>query len=169
MHTLIYSLIVIFLGINPIVQDHEFHLSKAIVKHNAAEKAVQISLHLFIDDFEDALKARGIDSLFMCTKMESEEADKYIYLYLQDRLKFKVGENDVLFDYLGKEISEDLQGVWVYLEAYDVETINNITVTNQLLTEIFDDQQNMMRIRANEKEHYFMMNKDDSMKTLTWK
>ena len=169
MYTFFLSLISIILGFNASIQDHEFHLSKAMIKHNTEEKAVQISLHLYIDDFEDALKARGADSLFICTKMENKEADKYIYLYLQDRLKLKVDDQEVYYHYLGKEISEDLQGVWMYLEVYDVESIQDFTVSNQLLTEIFEDQQNVMNIRANNKEHYFMLNKDDSTKTLTWK
>ncbi len=169
MHIIISSLLIFVLGLNVLPMEHEFHLSRAVIKHNAEEQAVQISLHMYIDDFEDALKARGADSLHMCTKMESEETDKYIYLYLQDRLRLKVDNQDVYYHYLGKEISEDLQGVWMYLEVYDIENVQEMTVNNSLLTEIFDDQQNMMSVRANEKEHYFMLNKDDSVKTLTWK
>jgi len=168
-HYVIFFILSTFIGVQPLEQAHEFHLSRAIVKHNAAEQAVQISLHLYIDDFEAALKARGVDSLFMCTTMESEETDKYIQLYLQDRFVLQAGEQLLVYEYLGKEISEDLQGVWMYLEVYNVESVTEMTIRNQLLTEVFDDQQNMMNVRANEKEHYLMLNKEESIKTLTWK
>lgn len=147
---------------------HEFHLSKSMMKYNQDEKAIQISLHLFIDDFEEALANKGADSMNLFKNMEHARADEYIELYLKDRLQIMVDDQKLEFHYLGKEMSEDLAGVWMYLEIANVEIPKSIEVENRLLIEMFEDQRNIMNVNANGKADYLMFTNEDIKQTLTW-
>ena len=60
-------------------KSHDFHLSKCDIIYSAEEKAIQISLQLFIDDLELALAAEGHEDLGICTSKESDSADKIIH------------------------------------------------------------------------------------------
>jgi len=125
---------------------HDFHVSKCLVEYNEEQAALQISLHLFIDDLEDALSRRGHDQLFICTKRESELADSLIHQYLADRLQLKVNNSKAQFQFIGKEISDDLMAAWCYLEITGVQELNQLEVSNRILLEVFDDQKNILSV-----------------------
>lgn len=125
---------------------HDFHVSKCLVEYNEEQVALQISLHLFIDDLEDALGRQGHDQLFICTEKESDLADSLIHRYLTERLQLKVNGDDTRFQFIGKEISDDLMAVWCYLEITGVSELNQLEVSNRILLEVFDDQKNILSV-----------------------
>mgnify|MGYP005666356663 CR=1 FL=1 len=125
---------------------HKFHVSKCMVEYNEAEQALQISLHLFIDDFEEALRRQGVDKLFICTKKESPEANTYIKEYLAKHFQITVDGKAYDFEFLGKENSDDLAGMWCYLEIMDIPTFSQLGIQNDILLEVFDDQKNLVNI-----------------------
>ncbi len=125
---------------------HEFHVSKCMVEYNEAEQALQISLHVFIDDFEEALRRQGKDKLFICTKKEVAEASTYIAEYLAQHFRLTVDGKPVSFEFLGKEISNDLAGMWCYLEITGVKKMATLGIENDILLEVFDDQKNLVNI-----------------------
>ena len=70
------------------------------------------------------------------------------------------GEN-VDYTFLGKEVSEDLQAVWCYLEIENINSIKELKIKNQLLTSLFDDQKNIVSITstAEGRKGYFLFDK----------
>lgn len=150
-----------------IAPPHEFHISKCLIEYNEKEKALQVTLHLFIDDLEDALKAQGADELFICTEKESEKAEEYIYKYLQQKLEISLDEQAVDYTFLGKEMSEDMVAVWCYLELENVESFNQLYVKNRILLDTFDDQKNIISIIGPQKKKgYLLFNNSKDEETL---
>jgi hypothetical protein len=148
--------------------DHDFHLSKGTLKYKKDQKAVQLSMHVYIDDFEEALLNAGIDSLYILTKKESEEADKYIALYLQEKFQITFDETLLKMEYLGKELSEDMAGMWVYMEATEVESPMNAVINYSVLMDSFDDQRNILSVQINDKADHLMFSDIDRRKMLKW-
>jgi len=139
---------------------HEFHISKCQIKYSEDTKAVQISLHLFLDDLEEALRQKGADQLFLCTEKEHHKAEKYLFRYLQQGFKLSVNEEPAAFEFVGKEQSEDLQAVWCYLEIINVDSFESLEITNSLLMEVFEDQKNIVQVRAaDNKQGNFLLQK----------
>ena len=137
---------------------HEFHLSKGLIEYVESEQSLQITMYVFIDDFEEALKQKNIDKLFICTSKESENADQHIYDYFQETFILEIDQKQASFDYIGKEIAEDMIGMWCYLEVTQVTPFEKITIKNSLMTEVFDDQKNIINlIGPKKKQSYFMM------------
>jgi len=167
MKSILLSLLLIILPSINIDDLHEFHVSKCSVDYDAEDKALQITVHIFIDDLEEALRQQGADELFIATEKEADNVDQYIDKYLQQRFEVFVEDQSVDFEFLGKETSEDLQAIWCYMEITNVETVNSLTITNQILMEVHDDQKNIMNITGPEKKKaYFLFLKGNSTETI---
>lgn len=152
-------------GIRP--ADHEFHASKCMVEYSAPDQAIQISMHLFIDDLEEALRRQGAEKLYICTGKEDPKAEHYLFKYLQEHFKVLVNEKAYDYEFIGKEVSEDLQAVWCYLEITEISAVKSLTITNDLLMEVFDDQKNIMNISGpNKKRGFFLFQKGQSTDTV---
>ena len=78
---LLYTFCISFSSVSEV---HEFHLSKSIINYSTEEKSIQITMNMFIDDLELALKSEGADSLKLCTRSEKASAEDYIYKYILD-------------------------------------------------------------------------------------
>lgn len=145
-----------------VLSDHEFHMSKCEIAFNQEEKALQIILHLFIDDLESALAEEDIKDLFICTDKEAADAEQHIANYLEQNFTLQVNGKEAAYSFLGKEVSEDLQAVWCYLEVLDIESLQELSIKNQLLTSTFDDQKNIVSITssAEGRKGYFLFDKE---------
>ncbi len=128
---------------------HPFHVSVMSIHHAPDEKALQITLKIFADDLEEALndegfKASGHAFVDVLNPKDQQKLDAMVERYLQERFSLKVNGKDVQAFYLGKEM-EDL-AMWCYFEIKDVEEVKNIEVKSSILTEIFDDQTNIVHV-----------------------
>jgi len=132
-------------------EEHEFHLSKSTINYNTEEKAIQITMNLFIDDLELALKDYGADSLQICTRYEALDAEDYILQYVNDRLLMMVDDKPLQIAFIGKEQSDDLEAVWCYFEVLDITSIGELSVQNTIMTDLFEDQKNITSIRKNKR------------------
>jgi len=147
----------------PVETTHDFHVSKCLIEYNAQARALQISMHIFIDDLELALESQGAERLHICTRMEHPKAEMYMQRYLEQNFKLTVNQKAIKYDFLGKEISEDMAAVWCYLEITDITAVQTIKVTNSLLMEVYEDQKNLVQIKVpGKKQGYFMFEKGRS-------
>ncbi len=148
---------------------HEFHISKCSIEYNEKESALQLTLHIFIDDLEEALRLQGADKLFICTEKESEKAEAYIYKYLQQKLKISLDDKAVSYTFVGKEVSEDLVAVWCYLEVENIKPFTKLYVKNNTLLEAFDDQKNIISIKGpKNRKGYLLFNNAKNEDTLNF-
>lgn len=169
MHYLSLYILKIFLCLNLGVADHDFHLSKSVLKYKQDEKALQLSLHVFIDDLEAALLRHGYDSLYISTSREKPIADTIIAEYVNTMFGLKVNDQEIKMDYLGKEQSEDKIAIWMYFEALSIERPVQLDVRNAILMDLFDDQQNVMNLHINDKWDHALFSPDKTEKTFRWK
>jgi hypothetical protein len=131
---------------------HDFHLSRTRIEYAAAQQEWQISLHIFIDDLSLALQERGAPNLRLGTKSELADADVYIQKYLRQFLQFETAGTTLSWEWLGKETSEDLSAFHIYLFLPQAEPNLPLKLKNQLLLDIYDDQQNMVQFIGPDKE-----------------
>ena len=125
---------------------HPIHLCKALVEYNEKEQAWQISMHIFLDDLEDALRRQGADKLYLCSTKEVPEAEKALSRYLNQHLHLEIDGKPVNCELLGKELSEDSLAVWCYLEVPNVKSTKTLRISSSLLMEVYDDQKNLIHV-----------------------
>jgi len=169
MHGIILFLISLFAVSQESAEVHDFHLSKGSLKYKSEQKALQLTMHVYIDDFETALAERGIDSMYILTEKESEDAEKYIRLYIQETFRVKFDEKPVQMGFIGKELSDDMAGMWIYMEATEIEAPATAQIDYSVLMDSFDDQRNILSVQINDKADHLMFSDVDRRKNLSWK
>ena len=148
---------------------HEFHVSKVLIEHNVAAKSLEISMHIFLDDLEVALEKSGATNLRLGTDQEDTKAEEWLEKYLNKQFQISVNGKLVKYNFIGKELSEDFLALWCYMEVEGVSNVNSLQVVNKILTELYDDQKNVVQIKgANQKKGYFLMDKVNTQETLTF-
>lgn len=149
--------------------DHPFHVSKCQIEYRQETESIQITLHLFLDDLEEALKRHGSGNLYLFTEKESPAADNRIREYLLQQFQIKVDQERQSLEWVGKEQTKDLVGVWCYLEIQSVKQVNSLTVRNVVLTELFEDQQNIIMISMPQKKAgYLILHKNHPEETVNF-
>jgi len=159
------SILFLFISLiqwQPLTATHTYHVSHAKIEYAAEQQEWQISIQLFIDDLEAALKNSGTSKLHLGMKREKDAADNYILTYLNQHLKLKDNNGETLpCQWLGKEITEDMASFWIYLYVEDASPEHIFQIENRLFTEIYEDQQNVVHLYYSpSQERQFLFNKD---------
>ena len=139
---------------------HKYYLSLTQINYKSEAKAVQIIINVFMDDIELALNKDYDIDLQLTTIKELKNNDIYFEKYLQKKLKFKVDGKAKNFNYLGKEYDGDL--VFFYLEIENINEVNSIDVSNQLLLKHFPEQQNLIKSKVGKKNKSILLTKSES-------
>ncbi len=117
-----------------------------------------------MDDIEEALNQKYFIDLQISTKKELENNDVYFEKYLKENLFFKIDNVPREFTYLGKEYEDDL--IYFYLEIENVESVNDIEITNKILINHFPKQQNLVKSKVGKKNKSFLLTKEKFITTL---
>lgn len=128
---------------------HPFYVSVTEINHNPEAASLEISIKMFSEDLEEALKTRFDQTTHLGLDNEHPDTDAYISLYLQDELQIQVNGKAIELTYLGKEAS--IETTWCYLEAKEVTTPTTFYVRSTIFTDLFETQKNMVHIRVNGK------------------
>ena len=145
---------------------HKYYLSLTQIKYKKEVKSIQVIINVFMDDIEEALNKDFKIDLQLTTKDELKNNDVYFEKYLNQKLEFKVNNNQEKFNYVGKEYDGDL--VYFYLEIKDIENINSINVINNILTNHFPKQQNLIKSKVGTTYKSVLLTKDKNSAQLKY-
>ena len=155
MAKLIFLLLACTMTLSFIPSDHAFHISRWEVNYETASGDIQISGHLFIDDLEAAIARTGKTGLRIGTQDEDATADSQIEKYLLSKVIFTAGLSSVTPVMLGKELSRDKLAVWCYLEVQGAKNVGNISISNTILTDVYNDQKNIVDFTVDKRKKQF--------------
>ena len=128
---------------------HKYYISVTQINYVKEKESVQITSRLFIDDFENALKTNYDENIILAEKDEAKIIDTYMQRYLQDKIKLRINNKAVTFNFIGKEYEGDI--VRCYLEVEHVKSIEFFSITNSVLFDLQKDQQNIVKTNINSK------------------
>ncbi len=158
LYTVIFSLGLTF---------HPFHISVCDIEHNAVTESLEISQRIFMDDLEIGLKNfHKIEYVDAFKPKDPAELDSLINGYLQAKLEFVINGVKTPFTFIGSEMEGDAR--WCYLEAKNVASVQSVQITNKVLISVFDDQENIVHFKANDKLKSYRLNKEEKQTTLNW-
>lgn len=138
---------------------HPFHVSVCEIEYRPTLRSLQITHRIFLDDLEQALqKETGKEDLDILEETDSLAIHKGIRDYLKENFAVSISGKTLPYQYLGGEIEEDV--MWCYVEITGVAPFTEMTVTNRILTEIFDDQENLVHVRNKGTTRSLRLHKD---------
>ncbi len=138
---------------------HKFYVSTTNIEYVAKKESLQIITKIFIDDVEDVLQERYDSSISIATTKETERDIEYLKKYILQKLKVNVNGKPVKLDYIGREYDIDVANV--YIEITGVTELRSIEVKNEVLMDLFEEQQNIIHIKTPEMRRSFILEKNN--------
>ncbi len=129
---------------------HPFNVSVCEVYHNSESKRLEITMKIFIDDLELALRNQGHDNFTFPVKAgQDERTNRFLGDYLLQKFKIKINDSKTSLSFLGHELDEDV--VMCYIESEVVKEIDKIWIYNDILVDVFDDQINLTHFQYHDQ------------------
>ena len=156
------SLLLALLPLFAFVGAHKFYISVTNVDYSEKDAAVQIITRIFVDDMNAVLKERyGLQSK-LGTEKESEMDREYLEKYLRTKFIVEINGTTVKYTFIGKKYDTDM--IICYLEVPDVplSSLKRIAIQNEILMDIYDEQQNVVHIKANGQKKSHVLVKSDT-------
>jgi len=121
---------------------HPFYVSVTEINHNASEQTLEISVKIFTDDFENALKKEYGKPVDLIKPSRKALADSLVADYLKKNLRLKANGKVLQMEFLGYE--NEMEAVWSYFEIKNVPAPNALEINNTILYNFLNQQINMV-------------------------
>jgi len=159
-------LVIVILPLMAFSGFHKYYISVTEVDYIKDKQSVQITSRIFIDDFEKVLRERYNENVVLAGKEETKDVNKYIETYLRSKIRVRINDHDMNLIFIGKEYDIDI--IQCYIEIQNVQQINSIEITNEVLFDLFEDQQNMIKTKINSKQKSFLLNQNNKIAVLNF-
>ena len=151
---MLHSLIVIIWSL--FVSFHDFHVTHTTIYYNADKEALEITINVAIEDLERALEDQTAKKIYIDTNTETESVDQLIEAYFRQRLTLAPNNRLTHYQWVGKEVSQDLHNLYIYFEVLDCNQngkIESMLIENSIFTDILLDQSNIVLVEFGDKSH----------------
>ena len=149
-----HSLIVILWSL--FVSFHEFHVTHTTIYYNADKESLEITVNVAIEDLERALEDQTVEKISIGSNAETESVDQLIEAYFRQRLTLSPNNHLTRYQWVGKEVSQDLHNIYIYFEVVNCNQngkIESLLIENSIFTDILPDQSNIVLVEFGYKSH----------------
>ena len=122
------------------VEFHEYYVSTTEVDYIKEKNLMQITIRIFIDDFEEIVKQKN-NNLKVAPDSNSKKINEILNQYIFEKFKISVNDQELIYEFIGKEYKSDM--IQAYYEAEINNIIKNISFENYILFDYFENQQNI--------------------------
>jgi len=146
---------------------HPLHVSVTEISMNEKEKRLEITMRVFVDDLEETMRKRLHQPAFDILKPPvGVTVDDVMRDYFKSHFKLSLDKKDQVIKMLGHETDGD--AFVFYLEVNHVKKWKSIEVTNDAMSETFDDQSNLVHVIVHEVVHSLRLNGNTPSGVLTF-
>lgn len=145
---------------------HKYYVSVTQLEYVEAQKSVQIINRIFIDDLEKLFRERYDENITLAEKNEPKIIDDYTKRYLTEKFTVLIDGKVQDLIYIGKEYEDDI--VYTYFEIENVEKINTMEISNLILFDLYEEQQNIVRTKVYTKNKSFVLLKENAKGVLNF-
>lgn len=129
-----------------VVSSHPLYISVTEVNHNAADRNLEISCKIFIDDFESTLKKAYNTQVDLFKTGDKSNTDQLVANYIKKHLLIRLDDKLVMIEYVGHEIEKESGSVWSYFQVSNTPAPKKIEFSNTLLYDSYDKEINIMHV-----------------------
>ena len=149
---LAYSLYVWVLFVQGTI--HPYYVSTMEIDYRPNRSALQITIRVFTDDWQ--LMINTVYDQDLRLDPDSDAAQTVIHSsdYLQKEIELKLNDTEVQPVFLGRDYQNDQ--IVFYLEVKDVAELKKLAVSNSILFELLEGQQNIVRIKTPTKRKSYL-------------
>ena len=143
--------------------EHKYYVSTSLFNFTE-DSSLQITLRIFKDDLSNAISDTYLDQKTDDLNLIDELYFKQVDKYINSKISILIDDKKFEIDYLGLETKNDMYVC--YLEIENLPIYSNMVISNKILFEIFDDQQNIIHVKRNDKRQSFIARNNNSFLTL---
>ena len=147
-----FSFFVYFLFVQATI--HPYYVSTLEIDYRPDRAALQITIRVFTDDWQLMLNTHYDKTLRLDPDTDTEKVLTHSSDYFQQHLELNLNGADVTPNVLGKEYQDDQ--LVLYLEIAGVAELKTLAVSNRILFEELEGQQNIVRIKTPTKRKSFL-------------
>jgi len=161
-----FVLLILLLPLLAYTTAHKFYVTVTQIEFIKEKQTVQIISRIFIDDFEALIRQRYDEDITLDASKEETQIDFYIEKYLKEKIQIKINDSIRNLVFIGKEYEDDI--IYCYLEIENVTAIKSFEITNQILFDLFEEQQNIVKTKINSKNKSFILISQNDMGVLNF-
>lgn len=150
---------------------HPLRLSLCEIEYKEDKQLLKVNLKLFLTDVNEALvfdpESR---SLRFCEKDESKQAEPLLLKYLNNFFYIKVNGIKLPLTIKTKKLSGDGDNtaLWLFFEYDQKKAIRELEIRDDVFTDLFFDQSNLVYVHAYDKPRSLMLNKKTPVHTIKY-
>lgn len=145
---------------------HPLHVSVTEINFDEKDKSLEIMMRIFVDDLETTMRKRHDIPDLDILNPKGRTLDEMMREYLNHSFTISLDGKRQTLNYLGNE--RDGEAFIFYVEVPKVRKWNRIAVANSVLTEIFDDQSNLVHVTSGGDVLSLRLNKNNPSGVLTF-
>jgi hypothetical protein len=138
---------------------HPIHVSVTEINHDEEDKTLEIMIRVFADDLETTMRRRHAIPDLDIQNPQPRTLDELMKEYLESNFVVMLDGRQQTLNYLGNE--KDGEAFIFYVEINRIRKWKSIWVTNAVLTEIFEDQSNLVHVTSGGDVRSLRLNKDN--------
>ena len=146
--------IIIYIVCHLPIYCHSFHASISSFDCKKNTSTIEITMKLFTDDIEYALRSLENSDLVLDSKANLHNIDSLIFSYIKMNFVLLLNNKKTELLWIGKEIDNDI--TWCYLEIENIDKLFELKIKNSLFFSFFDDQLNICHFYCNDKPETLM-------------
>lgn len=124
---------------------HPFYVSVTEINHNISEQALEISIRVFTDDFEQTLRDFNAgQKVDLINPPPGGTMDTLIKHYILNKIIIETNGKKQQMQYIGFERVEE--SIWTYFEVMGVKELISLKIHNPILYEFKKEQINMIHV-----------------------
>ncbi len=138
---------------------HKFYVSITKIEYVQEKESLQIITKIFTDDIEDVLQERYSPDISLGTKNETATDVAYLKKYIFQKLQIHVNGKPETFTFVGIAYENDVMKV--YLEITGIADLKTLEIENEILFDMFDEQQNIIHLKTPKNRRSLVLDKDN--------
>lgn len=140
MGKILFSVVLSLFGFHPI------HVSITDVVLDTNRKALEFTSKVFLDDIEAHIRLEKSEPFLDITNLgEGRTLDDLIAPYFGNKVMVMVNGKQKNVEYIGAEIEADV--IYLYYQVTQIKKLKILTMENRILTDLYDDQVNMVHFK----------------------
>jgi len=134
---------------------HKFYVAIYQINHEPKKKMIQVTARLFVDDVNDALEKKFGKKTFLAEQKETAEDEILLKKYLSEKFQLKVNGEKKTLIFHSKDLENNV--LICYMSFKDVSKIKTLEVENTILTELYEEQQNIIQTNFNGEKQSLLL------------
>ena len=136
---------------------HPVHVSLLNVDLNPETGKIEIVFKLFSDDIERLIMSKYNVELDITGKVDPGEKIEFINSYIDESFELRINGTKIdHWKYAGNQINEE--AIWLYYNNMWTGKMNEVSITNTVLMDFFEDQTNMVIVGWSGKQNGYSLN-----------